>query len=139
MKLSYRGVQYNYEPTLLEVQESSSFGFYRGRSLPFPCASHVRAAYPAANLIYRGQRYATTAEGTPVSSALTMAPQPAVAVPTQSLGLAGRQARLQQLRQSSEVHHTNIERTLNHRIAVARAAGNQSLIKVLEDELHQLV
>lgn len=136
MQLSYRGVQYNYEPTLLEVRESSSSGFYRGRRLPFSYASHVQAPYPVANLTYRGMRYDTTGA---TCSSLALTPQGPVATSGQSLGLVGRQARLHLLRQAGEAHRTNIEQTLHHRIAVARASGNQSLVQMLEDEFHQLV
>lgn len=139
MKLSYRGVQYDYEPALLEVRESQSSGFYRGRRLHFPYASHLHAPQPVSNLTYRGIRYDTTAAGIQTSSPLTMEPQSPVSMPGQPVGLVGRQTRLKLLRQAAEVHRTNIERSLNHRIATARAAGDQNLVQILEDEFHQLV
>ena len=139
MKLSYRGVQYDYEPALLEVRESQSSGFYRGRRLNFPYASHLHAPQPVSNLTYRGMGYDTTAEGIRTSFPLTVEPQSPVSMPGQSVGLMGRQARLNLLRQATEVHRTNIERSLNHRIAIARAAGDKRLVQMLEDEFHQLV
>ncbi len=38
----------------------------------------------------------------------------------------------------SEVHRANIQKRLEHRLEVARANGDQNLIRVLENELRQL-
>jgi len=39
---------------------------------------------------------------------------------------------------SAETHQANIRKSLEHRLEVARAAGNQELIRVLEAEYRQL-
>ncbi len=39
---------------------------------------------------------------------------------------------------SVETHRANIRKSLEHRLEVARAAGNQELIRVLEAEYRQL-
>lgn len=38
----------------------------------------------------------------------------------------------------SEVHRANIQKRLEHRLEVARANGDQNLVRVLENELRQL-
>jgi len=41
------------------------------------------------------------------------------------------------LSQSAETHRANIRKSLEHRLEVARAAGNQELIRALEAEYQQ--
>ena len=43
------------------------------------------------------------------------------------------------LREASRIHHENMQRSLAHRLAVAQAQGNESLVHQLEDEMHQMV
>ncbi|MEG3976931.1 hypothetical protein QT970_20230 [Microcoleus sp. herbarium8] len=38
----------------------------------------------------------------------------------------------------AETHRDNIHKQLIHRIEVARASGNQDLVRVLEEEMKQL-
>ncbi|MBE9119686.1 hypothetical protein IQ269_02420 [Tychonema sp. LEGE 07199] len=38
----------------------------------------------------------------------------------------------------AETHRANIHKQLMHRIEVARASGNQDLVRVLEEEMKQL-
>jgi hypothetical protein len=47
-------------------------------------------------------------------------------------------ARRHLLKEAAESHRNNIQRTLQHRIEVARAQGNEMLLKQLEEEMHQL-
>ncbi|MBE9094012.1 hypothetical protein [Tychonema sp. LEGE 07203] len=42
------------------------------------------------------------------------------------------------VRKVAETHRANIHKQLMHRIEVARASGNQDLIRVLEEEMKQL-
>ncbi|GET43184.1 DUF4278 domain-containing protein [Microseira wollei] len=57
MKLSYRGVNYELNPTFIEVTERENFGKYRG--LPIRTASHPREHLPQSilKLTYRGNNY----------------------------------------------------------------------------------
>jgi hypothetical protein len=47
-------------------------------------------------------------------------------------------ARRQALREAAETHRHSIQRSLEHRILVARSQDNQWLLQQLEAELHQL-
>ncbi|MGB3264003.1 MAG: hypothetical protein WBA89_08585 [Microcoleus sp.] len=42
------------------------------------------------------------------------------------------------VRKVAETHRDNIHKQLMHRIEVARASGNQDLVRVLEEEMKQL-
>ena len=44
----------------------------------------------------------------------------------------------QNVRKVAEPHRANIHKQLMHRIEVARASGNQDLVRVLEEEMRQL-
>jgi hypothetical protein len=44
----------------------------------------------------------------------------------------------QNVKQVAETHRANIHKQLMHRLEVARANGNQDLVRVLEDEMRQL-
>ena len=138
MKLCYRGVEYDYNPPSLEVKESEIYGCYRGRPTRFAYLRHVPIPQPVANLRYRGVNYTTNTQGQVVSpEKITEQRQPLF----QNIRLTDNsmmQARRALLREASNVHRNNIQRSLQHRIAVARAQGNQLLIQQLEDELHQL-
>ncbi|HZG37673.1 MAG TPA: DUF4278 domain-containing protein [Nodosilinea sp.] len=137
MKLCYRGVEYDYNPPSLEVRESELTGRYRGRALNFSYVSHVPVPQPVANYTYRGVGYSTNAQGQV---------QPVVAVPLREpVFQAGRvasgtglQARRHLLREAAEAHRVNVQRSIQHRIEVARAQGNDRLLQQLEEELHQV-
>jgi hypothetical protein len=44
----------------------------------------------------------------------------------------------QNVRKIAETHRANIQKQLAHRIEVARASGNQDLVRVLEEEMKHL-
>ncbi|WP_072015992.1 DUF4278 domain-containing protein [Leptolyngbya sp. KIOST-1] len=136
MKLCYRGVDYDYNPPSLEVRESELTGHYRGRPLRFSYVRHLPVTQPIGNYTYRGVSYSTNCHGQI---------QPPVAVPQRQPvfqaghGTASRglQARRHLLREAAEAHRVNIQRSIQHRIEVARIQGNDQLLRQLEDELHQ--
>lgn len=140
MKLCYRGVEYDYNPPSLEVKDSEMQGCYRGRTLSFSYPSHVSVPQPVAQYTYRGVGYTTTAQGHPQplpARPLAEARQPIFQ------GIKGAdtpmmQARRHLLMEAATAHRTNIQRSLDHRLAVAKAQGNDHLVKQLEEELHQL-
>jgi hypothetical protein len=57
----------------------------------------------------------------------------------QSVENSGMRARRHLLQEATVAHRTNIQRSLEHRLAVARAQGNDALVQQLEAEKHQLV
>lgn len=140
MKLCYRGVEYESTFPSLEVKESEVTGRYRGRTLHFSYVSHVSVPQPVANLTYRGVHYATTAQGSIQSNApvATEELRQPVFQGVKTTDNPVMKARRHLLMEAAEAHRTNIERSLNHRMAIAKAQGNDSLVQQLEEELHQL-
>jgi hypothetical protein len=139
MRLCYRGVEYDYNPPSLEVKEQELVGKYRGRPLHFNYVSHVPVPQPVANLSYRGVPYSTTSQGQVRPSTATPEQQRhSVFQGIKSSDNSVMRARRHLLKEAAESHRTNIQRTLQHRIEVARAQGNDMLLKQLEEEMHQL-
>jgi hypothetical protein len=138
MKLRYRGVEYDYNPPSLEVQESEIYGRYRGRPTRFSYVSHVPIPQPVANLSYRGVRYSTTAQGQVVPQEQTAEQRQPLFQVLQTSDNSMRRARRALLREAASVHRNNIQRSLQHRLAVAKAQGNQLLIQQLEAEMQEI-
>ncbi|NJL85556.1 MAG: DUF4278 domain-containing protein [Leptolyngbyaceae cyanobacterium SM1_1_3] len=138
MKLCYRGVEYDYNPPALEVTESDILCQYRGRPLRYSYVRHVPIPQPVATLSYRGVAYQTGSKGQ-----IELA-----ATPTESifakLGVLSRranpmaEARRELFREATLVHQENIRRNVLHRLEVARAKGNEVLVRQLEDEMQQI-
>ena len=139
MKLTYRGVEYDHNPPMLEVSESDILCNYRGREHRYTYVRHVPFPQPQAELTYRGSTYQTNRHGQ--RQAVTQANHKSVFSVFQSK-LAEltplMDERRQLLRESAQSHSASIQRSLNHRIAVAREQGNMSLLKQLEDEMRQM-
>lgn len=144
MKLTYRGIEYDYNPPSLEVTDSEIACRYRGQAARYTYVRHVPIPQPAEQLTYRGVAYQTTRQG----EVQQITSQPATG--TSSTGLAGlrsklvsgspaAQARRELLRESSRLHKENISRSLQHRIEVARTQGNEALLQQLEYEARQTV
>jgi hypothetical protein len=68
MKLTYRGVQYDYNPPAVEMNNTSDVGKYRGVDIRFRTAKKNPVQQPTLDLVYRGVAYRTgdtVAEATP--------------------------------------------------------------------------
>jgi Domain of unknown function (DUF4278) len=137
MKLCYRGVDYDYNPPSLEVRESEFTGCYRGRPLKFSYVSHVPVPQPVGNYTYRGIQYSTNSQGQIQSSVAAPERLPVFQAGRAATG-TGLKARRHLLQEATEAHRNNIQQSVQHRIEVARAQGNENLLHQLEDELHQL-
>ncbi|PSN11682.1 hypothetical protein C7271_24330 [filamentous cyanobacterium CCP5] len=137
MKLCYRGVEYDYNPPSLEVRESELTGQYRGRPVTFSYVRHLPVTQPIGNYTYRGVDYSTNCYGQVQPPAAATQRQPVFQAGRPVAG-RGRQARRHLLREAADAHRVNIQRSIQHRIEVARAQGNDQLLRQLEDELHQL-
>lgn len=59
MKLTYRGIQYNYNPPTVETVERGVGGKYRGLDWRFRNLKKPPVLQPTANLKYRGVHYQT--------------------------------------------------------------------------------
>ncbi len=138
MKLTYRGVDYDYNPTSLELTEQEIVGRYRGQAVTFKYVRHVPVPQPAHHLTYRGVPYSTNTQGQ-----VQPAAQPASESIFAKLTAANRpinpmaDARLNMLRSAATVHRDNIQRSLQHRMEVARNQGNERLLHQLEEEMHR--
>lgn len=137
MKLSYRGAHYDYEPIAANMAESELTGHYRGRHFQFNYPRHIPVPQPILTLNYRGSTYRTTATGGTEALVPVEGLREVASTSTQSIktSLRARQALLSEV---ARVHRQNIQRSLEHRIEVARAKGDQQLINLLEREMQQI-
>lgn len=142
MKLSYRGVSYEQDAPTIEVTEGEIVGKYRGQDCQVRYPRHIPVPGTVTNLKYRGTAYCT-------GRALE------VETPKKTIQLTADRAALNRLLDTDDqwfidkshnknldevakIHHDNIRRSLEHRLQVAKANGNQSLISQLEAESKQL-
>ena len=150
MKLTYRGIHYDYTPPMLEVTESEIACRYRGQQAAYTYVRHVHIPQPAETLRYRGVAYQTTRHGqlqqigdSAQAPATTQAPTAkGVSLASLRSTLMGNspaaQARRELVNESSRLHQSSIERSLQHRIEVAKSQGNQALLEQLESEMRQM-
>ena len=59
MKLTYRGVQYDYTPPSVEMQDTSEAGTYRGLDIRFRTVKKAPVQQATLDLVYRGVAYRT--------------------------------------------------------------------------------
>lgn len=57
MKLSYRGVSYDYNPPVVETTQGQTAGKYRGQDWRFRNLKKAPVLQPTKNLVYRGVSY----------------------------------------------------------------------------------
>jgi len=147
MKLTYRGVDYDYNPPMLEVTESEVACQYRGQATTVRYVQHVPIPQPAEQLTYRGVAYQTTRQGQLIQ--LSGQPEDVKATVRKAHALQGlrklsgnstaAKARRELLNEASQTHKQSISRSLQHRIEVAKAEGNDGLLRQLESEMRQTV
>ncbi|MBE9061302.1 DUF4278 domain-containing protein [cf. Phormidesmis sp. LEGE 11477] len=141
MKLTYRGVEYDYNPPVLEVTPSNASTQYRGQQSQYKYVRHVPIPQPAERLSYRGSAYQTTRTGEIQQLGND------TATPNTWTTLGGKltghssasRARRALLEESTALHQQNIARSLQHRMEVAKQRGNQALLEQLESEMRQSV
>ena len=59
MKLTYRGVQYDYNPPIVEMHDTSEMGKYRGVDIRFRTTKKTPVHQSTLDLLYRGAAYRT--------------------------------------------------------------------------------
>lgn len=143
MQLTYRGIQYDYNPPVLEATESEIACKYRGQSAAYTYVRHVPIPQSAETLRYRGVAFQTNRHGQ-VQQISEVGMSPARTGGTLSTlrskltgTSAAAQARRELLHEASQLHQSSITRSLEHRIAVAKEQGNQPLLAQLESEMRQ--
>jgi hypothetical protein len=87
------------------------------------------------NLRYRGVAYRT---GEPEVAVSTAVAHPAAGLPRQTLPTRHKIEREKILDQAMRTHLANIRSSLEHRMQVARAKGDENLIRLLEAESAQM-
>lgn len=137
MQLSYRGAHYNLDLTSTDMVDSGMKGVYRGQAFPITYPRHI-PTQPSHALTYRGTAYRTTATGNTEAILRPVAAVPVVKVapPAYLTGLSGQTCRLQ-TPDLEKMHRLNIQQRLQHRIEVAKAKGDQALLRLLEREMQQ--
>jgi Domain of unknown function (DUF4278) len=139
VKLSYRGIPYEYEPPTLDMTEGQEMGKYRGQAWAMRYPKHMNIPQPALNLKYRGIAYQTTIAGgieaAPPSQAHNQASvRASVRASIRPVAHLDRELHTQLAR----VHQTHLLERLAHRLDVARSSGDVELIRALERESQQL-
>ncbi|MEQ9481598.1 arginine synthesis PII-interacting regulator PirA [Coleofasciculus sp. F4-SAH-05] len=133
MKRCYRGVHYDETPSTLDVSEGEIGGTYRGQNWRFHYLRHIPEPPPTHDLKWRGAVYHTgkprVVKSTPVETPMTM-------VGTRSWFL--KNSRQKAFQQTSITHLENICQSLERRLDVARAKGDQDLVRQLEKESEQI-
>lgn len=114
MKSSDRGISYESNPPALELTEGEIGGKYRGANCKPHYPRHIPITQPVVGL------------ATPT------------AVPTSAEAMSTVSSRQQILDELTNTHLANIRHTLEHRLQVARAKGDQNLIRLLEAEAEQI-
>ncbi len=125
MKLSYRGVKYENASSILEVTEGDIGGTYRGQTWRSHYVRHIPEPQAVHDVKYRGVAYRTR--------------QTAVAVPTSAasrctLPAVHKREREKELHEVSKNHLSNIRRSLERRMQVAIANGDETLVRLLQEE-----
>ncbi|MDX2271822.1 MAG: DUF4278 domain-containing protein [Cyanobacteriota bacterium] len=127
MKLSYRGVDFDYSPVMPECTSQEAVGMYRGHAYTDPMM-RATAILPAAyGLSYRGIVYHR-----PTVAAVVVGR-------VESLQKSGS-TRVSKTKAESvaQIHHDHLLHRLQKRIRAAEQRGDQTLIKMLEEEQQQL-
>ncbi|WP_024545675.1 DUF4278 domain-containing protein [Picosynechococcus sp. NKBG15041c] len=132
MKLTYRGVSYDYRPATLEVMEGDIVGRYRGQTIRRHCVAETleRPEVESVLLHYRGNTYQSLQA---VPEVLPQRQAAAAACPVQVLPLTklmGQDAR--------RIHLENMRHSLERRLQTAQARGDEHLISLLQQESNAL-
>lgn len=133
MKLSDRGVHYEYNHPTLEVTEGEILGQHRGTGWRCQTLQEVPVVASTVPLKYGGVAY------TPSSPAPVHPTDVAPAKAARSLQSVVIPETAPILAEITRIHRTNLERNLERRLRIAKAQGNQVLIRLLEAERQQLV
>ena len=152
MKLTYRGVEYNYTPRHVQTDGTEVIGQYRGAVCRRARLAAIPVAQPVRNLKYRGCCYSTGVQVQQqphtVNQPTEIAPasQPEIAVVVNApesfdkglTAVASSNNMSIRMREVEKTHQHFIHENLNRRLAVAKQRGDQQLIDQLELEQRQV-
>ena len=140
MQLTYRGVNYEYDPQGAKAaHEANVFRairpafnlHYRGSvyAVDPNLEPSLPAPHPSAQLLYRGAAYALNGWTKPVAvQSSTSAASSKHRIAKKASGNA----------EFATVHRTNLNTNLQRRLQVARERGDENLVNLLERELQQI-
>lgn len=77
MQLSYRGIQYDYNPPVVETQLTDEVGKFRGLDIRFRTVTKAPVQQPTLDLMYRGVAYRTGEAANSTVTTTAAAPAPA--------------------------------------------------------------
>jgi hypothetical protein len=107
MKLSYRGVSYEYNPPVVEATETEVGGKYRGLDWRFRNLKKPPMIQPTVNLKYRGFSYQVGT--TPTTKSVEPAKTPALSTQDQARSLMMNRLRSLKNRQQSMLNRSAAE------------------------------
>ncbi|HLO52197.1 MAG TPA: DUF4278 domain-containing protein [Kamptonema sp.] len=132
MKLTYRGANYEYDIPTVDIVEGEVGGKYRGQNWNYRYPRHIPVPHQAYDLKYRGVEYSTKRTQEPevvvaqtvVEPARAIAPSPATPCKV--------------LPEIAKIHRANLCNILDRRVQVAKARGDEKLLRLLENEAIQM-
>jgi hypothetical protein len=139
MKKVYRGRVYESEPMPMEMAEMPQIGHYRGHACRFSYPRHLDVPQTVQNLQYRGAIYNRNASGE-LEAIASPTVQPPVQEPIFQAPLEvppAMQSRRAMLAEAGRVHRASILNSLQRRMEIAKASGDNSLLHQLEEEMKQ--
>jgi hypothetical protein len=152
MKLIYRGISYEYDPTQAKAGNTGEPThavrhtqtpyalIYRGHKVqvdPQTFSNQTAERPDRYTLIYRGATYSVTRNGDNQATARIQSTDN-VAVQSELEGKISIPSSLPR-RYIGKVHQANLLKNLQHRLQVAREHGDQKLIELLEAERKQII
>jgi Domain of unknown function (DUF4278) len=131
MKLAYRGTNYDYDIPAIDMIEGEVAGKYRGQNWSYRYPRHIPVPRPAYDLDYRGtddshKRVLKADED--VTARVDTATAIAIAAVTSAYNRE----------EIAKVHQANICNILDRRQQIAKAKGDESLLRLLEKEWKQM-
>lgn len=133
MKLTYRGIKYEYAPLAVEVTAEEIGGKYRGAEWKRHHSQHIPITHHAAELKYRGATYYSG--NSEEVEELKQRKKLNFIFATGNKLFVRNQANNQLI----QTHRANLRRDLQRRLEVAKQKGDENLIRILEDEANQLL
>lgn len=133
MKLTYRGIEYEYMPASVEVSAEEVSGKYRGAQWKRHRSRYTIVNENAVEYKYRGATYYS---GNPEEIEKLKQRQKLNSIFAASKNLFPRnEVNYDGL---AEIRSANLCRDLRRRLEIAKLSGDESLIRMLEDEANQL-
>lgn len=133
MRLSYRGINHEDARATLEMTEDQIRHMHRGQNQPLQYLRHIPDPRQTHDRKVCSIGYRSAQPSTTVPRPL---PQPVSSASCRRWFTSNQREVLDELMNS---HLRNIQRSLEHRLQVARAKGDLNLVRLLEAESKQMV